>query len=61
MQNSKNRQAEADWTIISSDRLTRLMSEVISLRERVAQAELKDEIYRSPRDRYPKRDRGGER
>jgi len=33
-------EATVDWATISPDRLTRLMSEVISLRERVAQAEL---------------------
>jgi hypothetical protein len=46
MGNSKRRKSgSSDWPVISEDRLWRQMSEVISLREMVAQAELSTEHY----------------
>ena len=49
MQKSRKREA-FNWTTTSSDELRRLMSEVVSLREMVAQAELKGRLYRREGD-----------
>jgi hypothetical protein len=60
MQISRKREAAAavDWTTFSPDSLRRLMSEVISLRERVAKAERKNDLCGPSPDGDPKGDRG---
>ena len=55
-QRSRNRSADAAGNRTTPGRLTRLMSDVISLRERVAQAELESHLYRFPSDRTQKDD-----